>query len=310
MSGEFTTVMTTISDVNDSVILAFDQAFLVAVGQDANLDQVVTVRKQLNAKSIQFPKYSRMAVSTTPLDEDKDPASVALADAPILLEPKEYGAVVTTTKLASLQTGGTADLAAATLVGLNARMTQDALVIEALQATGNTLTINDTAAASIAGTEIATRQFLNRFYNKLSRANVPTIGGNYVAIMHDDVINDLRNDSQAGSWVDVSKYSDPGMVFANEVGMIAGFRVIKNSSASLIVANEGSGNVDNYYSYFLGANGLGKAVSADIRLTLTGPFDKLGRFVNVGHWGSYCYKIVDTDAVWEGVCASSVGANT
>lgn len=305
----FTTVMTTTSDVDNSLVLAYDQAFIVACGQDANLDQVVTVRKDIGAKSVEFPKYSRLAVSTTALTEDVDPDSVALVDAQIILTPAEYGKVVTTTKLANLQTGGTADVAAAALVGLNARMTQDALIVAAALAGSNVLTINDTAAGSIASTEIATRSFVNRFYNKLARANVPTINGNYVAIMHDDVINDLRNDTAAGSWMDISKYADPSQAFANEVGMIAGFRVIRNNNAALIEADGGASAVDNYVSFFLGANALGKAVSQEVGLKMTGPFDKLSRFVNLGWYGVMQYKIVDVDAIWEGRCASSVGSN-
>lgn len=305
----FTATMTTVSDVDHSIVLAYDQAFMVANGQDANLDQLVTVRKNIGAKSIEFPRYSRLAAATTPLTETDDPASVALVDAQVILTPVEYGNVVTTTKLANLQTGGTADVAAATLVGLNARMTQDELIIAAALAGTNALTINDTAAASIAGTEIATRSFVNRFYNKLARANVPTINGAYVAIMHDDVINDLRNDTAAGSWVDVNKYATPETVLFNEVGMIAGFRVIRNNSASLIETDGGSGAVDNYVSFFLGANALGKAVSKEVTLTMTGPFDKLSRFVNMGWYGVMQYKIVDASCIWEGRCAASVGSN-
>lgn len=305
----FTTVMTTVSDVDDSLVLAYDQAFMVACGQDANLDQIVTVRKDINAKSISFPKYSRLAVSTSALTEDEDKASVALVDAAITFTPAEYGNVVTTTRLANLQTGGTADIAAATLVGMNAQMTMDALIIAAGLAGSNQLTINDTAEASIAGTEIATRAFVNRFYNKLARANVPTIGGMYVMVAHDDVINDLRNDANAGSWMDVNKYAQPGVALANEVGSIAGFRVIRNNAAALITADAGAGSVDTYRSLFLGANALGKAVSQEVGLKITGPFDKLTRFVNMGWYGVLQYKIVDADAIWEGVTASSVGTN-
>lgn len=304
----FTTVMTTVGDVDDSILLAYEKAFMVACGQDANLDQVVTVKKSIGAKSIQFPKYSRLAAATTPLTESDDLTSVALVDAPILLTPAEYGNVVTTTKLANLQTGGVADLAAATVVGINLGMTQDALLLAALKASSNAITPANSAVNAVAAGDIATRTFLNKAYNKLARASVPTLGGHYVMIAHDDVISDLRADSSAGSWVDVAKYSAPGEVFANEVGMISGFRVIRNNAAQ-IVADEGAGAVDNYYSYFLGMNAVGKAVSQESRLVFSGPFDKLGRFVNVGWYGCFQYKIIDTDAVWVGVTSSSLGTN-
>lgn len=303
----FTTVMTGVSDVDNSIILAYEQAFLVAAGQEQNLDQLATYKRSIGAKSVQFPKYSRLAVATTPLTEAEDVASVALVDAEVKLEPVEYGNVVTTTKLASLQTGGVADIAAATVVGINMGMTMDALAVAALD-TATKVTINDTALASIAANEIASRAFINRMYNKLARANVQKIGGMYVMVAHDDVINDLRNDTAAGSWVDVSKYADPATVLANEVGTISGFRVLRNNQAT-INADAGAGAVDVYNSYFLGFNALGKAVSSDAKIVFSGPFDKLGRFVNVGWHSVHKYGLVDSAAVFVGQTASSVGAN-
>lgn len=305
---DFTTVMTTATSVDNSIILAYEKAFLVACGQEQNLDQLATVKRVVGAKSIQFPKYSRLAVATTPLVETEDVASVALADAEVKFEPAEYGNVVTRTALASIQSGGVADLAAATVVGINMGMTMDALAIAALDG-ATKVTINDTAKASIASNEIASRAFINRMYNKLARASVPKINGMYVMVAHDDVINDLRNDTAAGSWVDVSKYSDPATVLANEVGSISGFRVIRNNQAT-IEADAGSGNVDVYNSYFLGFNALGKAISSDGKMVFSGPFDKLSRFVNVGWHAVVKYGLIDTAAAFVGQTAASVGANT
>ncbi len=304
----FTTVLTTTSSVDDSIVLAYDQAFIVASGQNQNLDQLASYRKVINAKSISLPKYARLAVATTALTETDDVASAALADTGITITPLEYGNVVTTTSLANLQTGGTADLAAAALVGINAGQTRDALAVAALDA-GTTVVIGGKAAGSVLATDTATRSFLNQMYNKLSRSNVPKLAGDaYVMVAHDDVIHDLRNDTNAGSWTDVVKYGSPDMVLRNEVGMIAGFRVIRNNQATF-ADQTGTGLVDLYNSYFLGFNGLGLVESDPVHMTLTGPFDKLSRFMNIGWFGTFKYSIVDSDAVYVGQCASSVGAN-
>jgi len=87
----FTTTMTTTASVDDSVQLAFGQQFIVAAGQESNVDQLVTVKRNLKAKSIQFPKYSRLTVDGSALTEDEDATSVAVADAAILLTPAEHG---------------------------------------------------------------------------------------------------------------------------------------------------------------------------------------------------------------------------
>jgi len=304
----FTTNLTGTAQVDDSIILAYDQSYIVAVGQNNVLDQFVQYKEDIGAKSIQLPKFSRLALATTPLTETDDVVSAALVDAPILLTPVEYGQVVTTTKLANLQTGGKADLAAAQLVGINHGSTTDKLGILALDASSNSFVINGTTEAALVATDIADAPFLNYFYNKLARANVPSINGAYVMVAHDDVIHDLRAASAVGSWQDVVKYAMPGDALVNEVGMYKGFRVVRDNNATF-ADQTGAGLVDIYNSYFMGFNGLGKATSQTGRLVITGPFDKLSRFVNLGWYEVSQYKIIDQDAVWVGRSASSVGAN-
>lgn len=306
----FTTNLSGTAQVDDSVIALYDKAFITEVGQNDVMDPFVTIRKQIGAKSIQFPRYTQLALATTPLNETEDLTSVALGDSAILLTPVEYGNVVTTTQLASLQTGGVVDLAAAQLVGQNLAATSNALASAALLASSNVITPGDVAQASLASTDIISQPFLNRLYNKLARKGngIATIGGSYVLFAHDDVINDLRNDVGAGSWIDVSKYSNAQQVFANEVGMFKGFRIVRNNYLAG-VDQAGAGTVDLYPIVALGFNGLGKAVSKESGMVATGPFDKLARFANLGWHGVFKYGIVEADAVWVGYVASSLGAN-
>jgi len=305
----FTTGMTTTAQVDDSIKLAFGQSFIIAAGQLSNIDAVVTVKEQLFAKSIQFPKYTRLTVDDSALTEDTDPDSTAVADAAVLITPREFGQTVQRTKLASIQTGGMLDSALPVLVGLAAGEKNDRVALTVMKAGTNTITANNVTYTSLAATDVMSRTMLNAAYNKLSRNSVQKINGSYWAILHDDVIHDLRADATASSWTDVNKYSDPTTALSNEVGMMGGFRILRNNFCQ-IVADEGAGSVDNYYSYFLGFNGLGKAVSEPTGMSITGPFDKLGRYVNVGYYGVYDFSIVDTAACVKGISASSVGANS
>lgn len=305
----FTTNLSGVTEVDDSIILAYDQAYLVACGQDNVMDQFVSRKTQIGAKSIALPKYARLAAATTPLVETDDVTSAAISDTGKVLIPAEYGNVVTKTNLASLQTGGTIDLAAAQLVGMNHGLTMDQLAINAMDASTNTYIIGGTAAGSVTSGQVASDVYLNYFYNKLARASVPMINGSYVMVAHDDVIADLRAATGAGSWVDVSKYATPETVLKNEVGMYKGFRVVRDNNATY-ADQTGAGTVDLYNSYFFGFNALGKATSQEGRMVATGPFDKLNRFVNLGWYEVSMFGIIDQDALWVGQCASSVGANT
>ena len=54
---------------------------------------------------------------------------------------------------------------------------------------------------------------------------------------------------------------------------------------------------------------LGLAQNKETQLTMTGPFDKLGRFINIGWVGVFDYSIIRTAAVRQIVSASSKGNN-
>lgn len=305
----FVANMTGNTELDQSAVLAFSQAFLISVGQDNVMDQLAQFRQSIGAKSIDMTKFARLAKATTPLGEYDDVTRATMSDTQILFTPAEYGQAVTTTKLSNLQSGGKVDLAAAQVVGINAGSTTNQLAVNALNASSNVV-FNGSAGteAGLAAGDVMTPQFLNKIYNKLARSNVQKIGGQYVAVLHDDQIHDLRNATGAGSWMDIQKYTSADTVLANEVGSISGFRIISNND--IVFADQsGAGTVDAYRGLFLGANALGKAESQTMGLRLTGPFDALGRFVNIGWYWVGTYGIVDTDAVYVGVTSSSVGAN-
>jgi len=305
----FYTNETVSSSVSAAQVLAYDKSFLIAAGQNQVLDQFVQYEEVIKAKSITLPKFSRLTPTSTPLTETDDVTRATLSVTNITITPQEFGQVVTPTNLANLQTGGKAALAAMTLTGMDCGRSQDIRAMVTMDAATNAYIATGLTNATLTAAAVANRTYFNYFYNKLARHSVQMIDGSYVAICHDDVINDLRADVTVGSWVDVQKYSNPETVLKNEVGMYNGFRVVRQNLAT--VANQtGGGNVDVYNSYFLGFNGLGKAVSQAPELTITGPFDALGRFVNIGWYGVYDYSIVDTDACWLGQCASSVGLNS
>lgn len=304
----YTTAMTTVASVDDSILTAFDAGFIVAAEQSDVMTPFVQYKADIGAKAIEFPKYATLSAATTPLTEDEDVASEALGDSKVTFIPVEYGKVVTKTALSSLQTGGKSDLAAARLVGQNVGRTQNILAIRALEASTNVIIPGAGTEAGLLAGDVMSAAVLNKIYNKLARTNIPMLADNlYVAFMHDDVIADLRAGAAAGDWTDVVKYATPEMALRNEVGIYKGFRIVRNNDCAF-ADQTGSGTVDAYKSSFIGFNALGQAVSKAPGLVITSS-DKLNRFVNVGWHGVMKYGIVDTDAVWTALTSSSVGAN-
>lgn len=304
--ANFTQVMTGTAEVDQSIILEFEAQFLLSQAEQGVADQFVSWRKDIGAKSISIPKYDHLALATTPLNEKEDVDSEALSDTEILFTPVEYGNVVTTTKLANLQTGGKADLAAARLVGINAGRTQNRLGLIAMDASSQGILGDGLTFDTITQAGIMSPSIMGKAFNLLARKNsIGVANGDFVMIAHDDVIHDLREGTAAGTWQDVHKYAIPSEILKNEVGMYKGFRVIRDN-LSTVATN--AGNVQVYNSYFLGYNALGKAMSQEVMVKLTGPFDKLGRFVNVGWHGVLKYGIVEQDALVIAQTASSLNA--
>lgn len=305
----FTANMSGTVAVADSVIQEFDQQFLIAAADEGIMEQFITYKKAMKGSSVSFPKYARLTPATTPLVELDDVTSEAMVDSPISITPAEYGNAVTKTELASLQTDGRIDRAAPRLVGLNMGRTQDILAALAAEASTNALTVDGGAESALTAADVMTAAFLNQLYNKLKRQGVmPLSDGMYVAVMHDDVAHDLRASVGSGSWSDISKFARPENVLRNQIGELSGFKIITDSNLT-ISADAGASLVDTYKTLCMGFNALGKASSLDPHGVLSGPFDKLGRFVNVGWKGVFNYKIVDQDALYVGITASSVGVN-
>lgn len=309
--ADFTVNMSGTVELDDSIVTEYQSEFIVAYNQSNVIDAAVEYSRDIGAKAISFPRFTQLAQAITPLNEREDINSVAMADSEIILTPQEYGNAVTTTRLAELQTGGRAARAAVSLVGQNMASTMNKLGTLALEASTNVVYGGTaTSEATVAAGDVMTPALLDKIYNKMARANVPahSATGTYVAYMHDDVIHDLRTGTTEGTWIDVSKYSGNEQILRNEIGMFKGFRIVRNNDAT-VNADGGVTTVDTYTSTFLGFNALGKAESAVPSMVMTGPFDKLNRFANIGWYGVLQYKIIEQDSAWKAITSSSVGAN-
>lgn len=296
---------TAATDLDDSLIQAFDASYILAVGQENVCEQFATTKIDIGATSITINKVARLAPATTPLDEQEVAPRQKLVDSKIVITPAEYGTTVSTTRLANLQTGGKADLMAAESVGVSHGQTLDYLAIAALEASTNSLVIASKAEADVLATDVATGAFLNTFYNKLARKNVPKVGGLYIMVAPEDVIKDLRADS---TWINANVYSNAVALLKNEMGMFAGFRVVMDNN--ILPADQGgAGTVDIYSAYFFGTNALAKATSQTGRMILKDSGDPMDRFFNLSWYEVSKYQILDQDCLWKGRVASSVGAN-
>jgi N4-gp56 family major capsid protein len=302
----WTTTTLTVSDVADSVITRWDEGVMLGYTPELIVNQVATINVQANAKVVQFTKYSNLTQISSALTEDADATSVVLVDTAYTLTPLEYGNTVTSSKLVDFQTNGKGSRAAALVIGRNMGSSVDKLGVTALEAHATTVIWPNaiTATTSLGASDNLDRVFAGRLYNKLARNNVPGINGQYIGIAHDDCLYDLRE-----ALVPVAQYQGLTSVLQNEVGMAAGIRWLRSSNIS-VSNGGGAGAVDSYAVPVVGANALGLAISEAPHPVITGPYDKLNRFLNIGWYGCFVWGLLDTGNMCLGQVASSVGANT
>jgi len=281
--------------VSDAAIDLMDQAFLLEAQDRIIIDQITDIKREINAKSISMNVYSKLTKQTTALTDGTDADAEAISVSKKTLTPAEYGNVVTRSLLASLQTGGKVDLAAAQLVARNMAESVNGLGCAAAEATTNIRYQNGVADdASVIDT--IQDADLKYAHNKLSRANAEMFEGEaYAAVVHPDVAEDLTG---LDGWKDVQKYADAVQVLKNEIGMYQGFRFLKSTGMSVTADTANGGANALYKSIFLGRNAIGKGISLDPGLRITGPFDKLGRLLNIGWYGVFVYGLLYTDAIW------------
>ena len=171
--ADYTTGMSDAAVLDDGIVLAYDQQFLIASSQINVMDQFVTMKNDIGAKSITMTKYANTALATSALTDSTDPDSTLMVDSSITITPAEYGQVLTTTKLAELQNGNKIDTAPARIVGNNMGATLDKLAVAAGEGSSNEL-ITAASEAALTATDIMTVTFLNKLYNKLSRTSQPS----------------------------------------------------------------------------------------------------------------------------------------
>jgi len=272
-------------------------------------------RNPMPGDQVTFTIYDNLSAATSELsDEYSDVTRVPMAETQKTVALKEYGNVVTLTNKLRLTAFDDIDLAAARVVGLNMANSVDQITRVAFDAQAGASYCsyaNSGAKANIEADDVITAEWVRKVFNKLDRANVPKLdGGFYIAILHPDVIFDLRNESgSTGTWRAVKEYADPSQIYNGEVGEFEGFRVISSTNANL-EADAGSANVDVYTGYFFGYQAVAYAEGIRPHLRITGPFDNLGRTVNVGWYGLFGFGELRPEALHKFFSASSIGDNS
>jgi len=268
--------------------------------------------------SVVFTIYNNLDPVTTPLtDEYSDIDRVAVSCVQKTVELKEYGNVVTTTRRLRVTAFDNIDLAVARVVGANMAASVDLIARASYDAqTGAdyvTYVGGGSSNADITASDVLTAEEIRKVFVKLERANVPKFdGGFYIAILHPDVIFDLRNEgygtsNNVGVWRAPKEYCDPDEIYNGEIGAFEGFRIISSSNCRIQEGAGGDG-CDVYTSYFFGYQAVAYAEGVRPGLLITEGNDNLRRTLNIGWYGLFGYGELRPEALHKTFSASSIAS--
>lgn len=191
-------------------------------------------------KTIEFRKFSPLAKATTPLTEGVTPDGNSLNVSAITATVSQYGDFVVQSDILELTAIDNTILEATKILGRQAGSTLDTVVRNVL-VSGTNVTFAPKIAADGTETEVTQRTDLDntcvltvdlvqQVVAKLRAQNAPTIGGDYVAIIHPYVAYDLMRDPE---WIDAHKYAQPENIYTGEIGKIAGVRFVQTTEAKI-----------------------------------------------------------------------------
>ena len=215
-------------------------------------------------KTIEFRKFAPLAKAITPLTEGVTPDGKSLTVSTITATVSQYGDYITQSDVLELTALDNTIIEATKLLGKQAGSTLDTVVRNALQA-GTNVTYcpkigvdgSETAVTSRANLD-ATAQLtvdvVQQVVAKLRAQNAPTIGGDYVAIIHPYVAYDLMRDPE---WIDAHKYAQPDNLYTGEIGKIAGVRFVQTTEAKIYTGSGCPSGLAVFASLFLGDGAYG-----------------------------------------------------
>jgi N4-gp56 family major capsid protein len=288
---------------------AYDRMAYFALRPELYFDQAADVQpthQSMPGASVAFTIVNDLAISTTPLTESEDVATVALSDSQVTLTLAEYGnAVLTTAKLR-----GTSfldvDPVVANVVGYNAGVSMDSIARAALDSGTNvmyasglgatSLNSSVTSRSGVASTNTLSSLDIRTARARLRSQNVPTFGGYYVGYIHPDIVADLQGESFSNGnnnlgWRAPHTYSQPAEIWTGELGAYEGVRWIETPRAPVFQgAGGGAASAGTYtitgtssptYSYTGAAPIVGAWVTANTAV-LSSNWAKQVASVNTG----------------------------
>jgi N4-gp56 family major capsid protein len=259
----------------------------------------------------QFYGETDIVAALTPLDEETDVVPAKLPQTTtVTLTPAEYGYANQSTIYMANRSLTPFDPVAARAIAQHCSDVLDRLVqakmrlgTQVYRAANRASTVTVAAADTQKATEI------RKAVTKLRANQAGTRDGQfYVAVLHPNVIHDLREESGTGSWRVPNEYGvDQNRIWNGEFGAFEGVRVVSSPTLLRTTDNDGAAGVNVYRGFVLGREALAKAVVAEPSMVVSPQTDKPRRWVGLGWKADLAYGIYRDKAIVRLEAASSLG---
>ena len=182
-------------------------------------------------KTIEFRKFSSLPKAMTAITEGVTPNGNKLNVSTITATVKQYGDYIVQSDVLELTSIDNTIVEATKILGKQAGVTLDSVVRNVLLAgTSVQFAGGKESRTAITESDKLTVEEIQKAVAFLRAQNAPTIGGDYVAIIHPYAAYDLMRDPE---WIDAHKYAAPENLYTGEIGKVAGVRFVQTSEAGI-----------------------------------------------------------------------------
>jgi N4-gp56 family major capsid protein len=179
---------------------------------------------QHNSKTIQFSRYPRLSLPTTPATEGETPTAQALSVETVSAVVDQWIMVVTLTDLSILTIKHPLVPIVTARLGEAKANLVDREIQKILLAGDNVTFANDRASrAALTNSDVVNSVEMRRIWKSLRRNGARVDGRNYIAIVDPEVSQDIGGDDQFHT---AHELKDVSALYNNEIGEWMGFRVM------------------------------------------------------------------------------------
>jgi N4-gp56 family major capsid protein len=176
--------------------------------------------------TLMFTSFADLSASTTPLTEGTAPAKRALVMGTVTLQTDQYGDLLSITDVAKVKSAQQIVSIGSERLTRSSKELLDTISRDVIAAGGTPYYAGaaNAARADLASTDIATVDSLRRMAWQMFKSKIPRAADGYFRLLvSPDVAADISADDD---FIDAVKYTDRMPLLKNEIGAIAGFRVM------------------------------------------------------------------------------------